>query len=162
MSRLSGDEYVDGTLSAKKMNIPDSTVVDADIAANAAIATTKMKHLYEERYSQPNTTATSETREFHTVFGATATLKDFRAGLIGANVGAATVTVDLKKNGVSVLTGVITLDNAVAALAEVAGTIASAAGAAGDTYTIVITATAGGGTLGTGFYCQAIFEEDPQ
>jgi hypothetical protein len=44
------------------------------------------------------------------------------------------VTVDLKKNGTSVLTSVVTITNAQAAYARVAGAIATAAYVAGDVF----------------------------
>jgi hypothetical protein len=76
-----------------------------------------------------------------------------KAGSIAIAVGAATVTVDVKKNNVSILTAVITLDTGNTARVAEAGTILTASAVAGDTYELVIVATAGGGTLAHGVVC---------
>ena len=81
------------------------------------------------------------------------------AGVVVQAAGAATVTVDLRKNGTTILSGVITLNNTHVAYAEVAGTISSARYVTGDVFEIVLTATAGGGTLPQGVYVNTIFRE---
>jgi hypothetical protein len=162
MSRVAGDEFVAGTLSANAMKIPAGTITDAAVAAGASIVATKIQHQYDITYAQPNTTASTETRVVHKVYGATATVVEFDAGLIAACTTGATVTVDLKKNGTSILSSVITIDHTIAALATVAAAIASASLVTGDVLEEVITATAGGGTLGTGFFSNLVLREDPQ
>ena len=59
----------------------------------------------------------------HVVVGATGTLRYFAAGNVSPLTGAATIAVDLKKNGTTVLTGTITLDSGDAAYAVVEGTL---------------------------------------
>jgi hypothetical protein len=99
------------------------------------------------------------------VYGATATLLELAVGSIAIAVGAATVTVDLQRSTAggafaSVLSAVVTLDTAnTARVAELAG-IATAGGVAGDLYQLVITATAGGGTLPTGLFVFLTLKED--
>lgn len=162
MSRINGNMYVDGALGAKSLSVPAGSIVDASVNAAAAIAATKCKQRRHKNYAQPNTTATAETRVIHTVYGATGTVQSFKAGSIGANVGAATITVDLKKNGTTILSAAISLTSSTSALAEVAGTISSAGLVEGDVLTVVTTATAGGGTLGTGLFAEIVVDEDPQ
>lgn len=161
-SRWEGDLYVNGNLQSLTQTYPPGSIDDSDVQAGAGIQVTKLEHIHLGKFAQPNTTATTETRTLHVVRGATGTILAFRAGSIGPCAGAATITVDLKKNGSSVLTAVITLNSANTARVAVAGTIASAALVAGDWLEAVITATAGGGTLGTGFFCQVDVQEDPQ
>jgi hypothetical protein len=112
LTTFNGDFHFNGALSAKTFSPPASSVGNNAIAANAGIAATKLQHRHEKTYSQPNTTTTAETRILHVVKGANATVQNFRAGSIAPAIGGATVTVDLKKNGSSILTSVITLDNA--------------------------------------------------
>jgi hypothetical protein len=69
------------------------------------------------------------------------------------------VTVDLRKNGTTILTSVITISVAQAAYARVAGAIASAAYIAGDVFELVVTATAGGGTLPQGLFVDTVLRE---
>lgn len=135
-------------------------VTDVDIAAGAGLSASKLGHQHVAAYSQPNTTATTETRTLHVVHGLTGTVLAFKAGSIVPCVGGATITVDLKKNGSSILSSVITLNAASVARVVQAATISSAGLAVGDWLEIVITATTGGGTIGTGFFCEAVLAED--
>jgi hypothetical protein len=165
MGRLDGDYHVTGTLSMGRLAAPAASITNTMIAPGASgsyILSTKVQQQWQKTYAQPNTTATTETRVVHVVYGAAGTILGFRAGSIVANLTTATVTVDLKKNGVSVLTAVITLDNANTARVAEAGTLSTTALVAGDVLEVVITATAAGGTLATGVFCQVELTEDPQ
>jgi hypothetical protein len=71
------------------------------------------------------------------------------------------VTVDLKKNGVSILTSVITLDSGNTNRVVEAGTISGDGTlAAGDWLEVTIAISAGTGTLATGVYAELILNED--
>jgi hypothetical protein len=161
--RVDGDLYVPGTLGCGNFSPAAGAVKKAAIDPFANLPYTAHQSRPSPTYAQPNAAATTETKVVHVVYGATGTILAFRAGSIVANIGAATVTVDLKKNGVSVLTGVITLNNANTARVAVAGTLgASLALVAGDVLEVVCVATAGGGTLATGVFAQAVLSEDAQ
>ena len=109
---------------------------------------------YVFKHAQPNTAATTETRTLAVILGTTGTAVTFKAGSIAKAVGDSTVTVDLKKNGSSILSAVITLDNANTNRVLEAGTISSTSLAVGDWLETVITATVGTGTLPTGVFVQ--------
>lgn len=160
MSRLTGDTYVDGTLKARAMDIPAGTIIDSDVSASAGISASKLQHQYQPTWSQPNTTATAETRVLHRVFGATGTVSGFKAATIAACIGDSTITVDLKKNGSSILSAPIVLDNANTARVAEAGTISTPSVVAGDELEVVITVSAGTGTLGTGLSVSLKVRED--
>jgi hypothetical protein len=70
------------------------------------------------------------------------------------------VTVDLRKNGTTVLSAVITLNNANTARVAVAGALSVTTLVAGDVLEVV-TATAGGGTLATGVFAIVTVNEMP-
>jgi hypothetical protein len=140
---------------------PDGGVTNAKVASNAAIDADKLEHLHVRTFAQPNTAATAETRVVHEVVGATGTIRTFSAGSIAKAVGDSTVTVDLKVNGTTVLSGVITLDNANTNYVSEPGTISDDDLAAGDVLTVVTTATAGTGTLPTGVFAHVTLSEDP-
>lgn len=160
---IQGDLTVTGNLSPKTMQPVASSVNAASIVASAVLAGLNLQGVCRHTYSQPNTTATTETRIIHRVYGATATIQGVYVGSIGVAVGAATVTLDLKKNGTTVLTGVVTLNSSNTTYVAVSGTLGgSANGVAGDVYTIVLTATASGGTLPTGVFVELAVIEDPQ
>jgi hypothetical protein len=162
-NKLNGDMVIVGNLSATTMTPIANSVDENSLKSGVKLPASKLQAGTRKVYAQPNTSATSETRVLHRVYGATAAVVGFHAGVIGAAVGAATVTVDLKVNGTSILTSVITIDNTVAAYGSVAAALAAGAASlvAGNVLTIVITATAGGGTLPTGFFCEAVVWEDP-
>jgi hypothetical protein len=162
MARFDEDVYVNGTLASKTFKAPNGAITDAMVSPLAGIQASKLEHQNRVGYAQPNSAATSETKGLYVCYGAAGTIIDFRAGSIAACVGAATVTIDLKKNGVSVLSAPITLDNANAARVAEAATITTAGLAVGDWLEIVIVATVGGGTLATGLFVVATIQEDAQ
>ena len=142
-------------------NLPDGAVDDQAVEAGAGLDATKLEHDHRAVYEQESdTTAASETRVIHVVKGTTATVKEIKAGCVVANIGAATVDVDLLKNGVSILTAAIQIDSGDAAYALVAGTIDTPTLAVGDVLEIDVTATAGGGTLGKGVFAYVDIHED--
>src|SRR4051812_34014201 len=102
--------------------LPAESIGDDEIEDLAGIDALKLQHQHVQRYSQPNTTATTETRAIHLANGP-GTLVEFDAGSIVACLTTATITVDIKKNGVSVLTSVLTLNNANTARVAVPATI---------------------------------------
>lgn len=159
-ARVEGSFHVAGRLSCSEFSPPAASINAASI--DGPLDADDLQHQHRQVHSQANTTATTETKIVHIAYGG-GTVADFRAAMIGANVGAATVTFDLKKNGSSVLSSVVTLSSSHAAYEDVVGTLSGTPTyVAGDVFTVVITATAGGGTLGTGAGCAATFNEDPE
>jgi len=141
--------------------LPDETITNGNVQTNAAIDASKLKHTHRKTHRQPNTAATSETVVLHRVNGATASGLYVNAGSIAIAVGAATVTIDIKKNGTSVMTGAtpMTLDSANTAYIAEDASIATTTAVVGDVFTAVIVATAGGGTLPTGLWIEFEIDE---
>lgn len=163
MGRIDEDVQAVGQWAFTKMPTFPAGITDAMIAALAKIDQSKLGHQHRIPYNQPNTAATTETRVLYRCYGATATVIELACGSIAIAVGAATVTFDLKKNGTTVLTGVLTLNSSntarVAVLASLSGTVTLAAG---DVLELVVTATASGGTLPTGIFAELTVKEDAQ
>jgi hypothetical protein len=158
-SVLDTDLVVRGVLRATSVGLPATCVGDTQMNASDPVGSDKLQHQYIEPFAQAHgVAAVSERRAIHVARGA-GTLTAFRAGLTVANVGAATVTVDLRRNGTTILTSVITLNSGTAAFAKVDGVISSATVAAGDVFEVVTVATAGGGTLGQGVFATLIIRE---
>jgi hypothetical protein len=84
---------------------------------------------------------------------------EFRCGPVAAAVGDSTATVDLYKNGASILSAGVLIDSGDAAFAVLTGSISSAAYVAGDVFEVVITISAGTGTLPQGVWGQPTFRE---
>lgn len=158
--RMEGDIYFAGACQFKNVVVNDGSITNAKIATAAAIAASKLVHQHRIGYSQANSAAATETRVIYTCYGATGTIKSFKAGSIAAAIGDSTVTLDLKKNGTTVLSAVITLDNANTARVVEAATLSVTTLVAGDVLEVVVTATIGTGTLPTGLFATLTVEED--
>lgn len=161
-TRIEGDVYVTGALGAKTLSPPAGSIANAAVAALAGIDATKLEHQHRIGWSQANVTAAAETRVVYVCYGTTGTILAFVAGSIAKAVGDSTVTVDLRKNGTTVLSAVITLDNANTNRVAEAGTISVPGLVAGDVLEVVVAVTAGTGTLPTGLFAAVTLEEDAQ
>lgn len=160
LTRHDGNFHVAGTLSAEDFTPPDGCIDNAAIEAATGIDATKLEHQFALTYAQANAAAADETRVIHCAYGATGTIVSFEAGSIAACVGDSTVTVDLKKNGTTVLSAVITLDSTNTARVAEAATISTASYVDGDVLEVIVDATIGTGTLATGLFATAILRED--
>lgn len=168
---FSGDLAVNGTVICTGFNGPAGFLTDAMIQAGAGVQATKLIHQYTKQYCQESaTTVVSEARVVHIVYGNVggmsqnanaSTVVDFRAGCVVACLTTATITVDLLKNGASILSAPISLDHTVAAYAKVAGVVSNTVLANGDVLEVKIVATAGGGTLGKGVFAEVTMRENP-
>ena len=157
---ISGNLVVNGQLVVTgQMYLPASTVTAANIVAAAGIEATKLQHQYEPFYSQVGNAAAA-TSILHIVRGATATVQAVRAVIVGAAVGDSTATIDVKKNGTTIISAPVVIDNANAAYTLEAGTVTVPAGVAGDVYTAVVTVSPGSGTPPTGLSVQLVIRED--
>lgn len=161
-----GNVLIQGTLTASGFVAPSGCITPSNIATPAAggngIDISKLNHRNKAPYSQPEGTAVvTETRIIAITHGTVGVIVALNAALKVACVGAATITIDLKKNGTSVLSSVLTFTSSTPAMTAESGTITTTATAIGDIFELVITATAGGGTLGQGLYAEAIIDETP-
>jgi hypothetical protein len=161
MHRVEEAAYFASTLQAKTLIPSAGCVSDAHVAVGANLDALKMRRLRNYHASKVGTAA-SETIPLGRVRGV-GTVLAVSVGSIAINSGAATVTVDILKNGTTVLTAVVTLNNANTARVFVAGTLSGTPTLAiGDFLEAVVVATAGGGTVATGLSIDVITHEDPQ
>jgi len=72
--------------------------------------------------------------------------------LISVCTGNATVTVDVKKNGTTILSSTISLSSSQSNRDEVAGTLSVTSMVAADILEVVVTVDVGTGALGTGLF----------
>lgn len=154
--RTSGIGYFSGIVLTGGVGF----ITDAMVAAGTGIQASKLDHKYVATLSQPNTTATTFRQAIHAAHKA-GTILQFRAATTVACIGAATISVRIKKNGTNVDTAALVLDSSnTAMIFENAAGFTSTAVAANDYFEVDVTSTAGGGTLGTGLTMQLILEED--
>jgi hypothetical protein len=157
---IPGDLRVRGNVNANGYNFPANSIGDSQFNSANPLGATKQVHQHNERYSQVHGSAATTARvPIHTAFDAGAVI-DIRAKCSVIPIGDSTVTVDLYKNGSSILTGVITLDNTVAAnVSETTGITAPGTYVEDDEFHVVVTATVGTGTLPQGLSVLVVFRE---
>ncbi len=161
---FNNDVYVNGALGAKTFTPPAGSVADAGIQALAGVQASKLQHQYQPCYKQDlgAIVASVTSAMIHIVRGATGVIVTFSAALHTACLGAATVTVDLKKNGTTCLSAVISFGSGDAAYAVKSATLTVTALAQNDVLEVVVVATAGGGTIGQGLGVVPTIREDAQ
>lgn len=141
------------------MTIPAGAISSSNIAS--PLDADKLTHAHRAVYAQGSAvSAAAATQVIYVVVGATGTIEAVKAGAVVPAVGAATATVDIKKNGTTILSAPISLSSAQTARQLVSGTISDDDVVAGDVLEIVVTATAGGGTLAQGLFAMVDIFED--
>ncbi len=158
---LPTDVVVQGAFSAQSMVLPAGAVTNASVAAAAAIAASKLQQPVRKMLADPSaTTATSYSKPIHLVLGATTTVNKISAGCVTPCIGTDTISVDVKKNGTTILSAPIALSSAQSARQAVAAAITVPAGVAGDVYEVVIAVTHSTGTMGVGLFIEFQAYED--
>jgi hypothetical protein len=166
LSTLTGDyTHRDGTFTfSDGVTLPADSVGDRQVDASSPIAANKLGRRMSRTYAQANgASIASATQRIHRAYGATGSIVAVRCevtGVVGSG-GGMSVTVDLKKNGASVLTAVMTIDATTVLDTPVDGSVSADTFASGDYLELVVTATAGGGTLPQGLFVDLIIDEDP-
>lgn len=161
-SIIDGDVQVTGRLIAPTLTLTAGTVTAAAVQAAAGIEASKLEHQYQPVFSQEGgTDAAAEVRVVHVVKGATADIVSFHAGSVVAATGTGVCTVDCKKNGTTILSAVITLDNGNTAYVVEAGTLAVTSAVAGDVFTVVVGGVAST-VLPKGVFARLVIREDAQ
>jgi hypothetical protein len=162
-SQLDGNIHVNGTLTMKSIVLPADSVLDASIPAGANVNALKLQHQHRILYAQPYDDCGDERKVLHVVVGATGTIQQFVAGMVAPCIGAAEITVDLLKNGTTILTAPITLDAGDAAYELVAAAVDDDELAQDDVLEISVTLDPAGGTeAGSGLFAALTVNELPQ
>lgn len=151
---------VAGSFSCETMAIPSGTLTNAGVAAGANLDADKLEHRFRVLFNQVHgSAATAERRPVFQANG-TGVINRVSAGSVVACVGGATITVDVKKNGTTVLTASIVLDNGNTAYVAEDGTLSVTALAANDILEVAVTVATGGGTLGQGLFVVLDIDEN--
>lgn len=151
-----GNLRVDGHFTPRTMSIPNGTITDAMVSAAAAISASKLEHQFAV---VANVRDARET--LHLAYGATGSVVAVRCGLVTPCTGTATVTVDVLKNGSSILTAAVVIDVGDAAFAVLSATIdaAEVEYVAGDVFEVTVVSAAGNGVIGQGLFVQMVVRE---
>lgn len=141
---MPGARWTGGTFTLEA-----GTVVDESIASSAAIDADKMQHVYKPGTNFGFTTTGTPTSRHELVYVASqaGTFRGFGALLL--NTGSSTsITFDVKKNGTTVLSSVVTITNADGSGTVKAGTFSVTAFAADDRISIDMAVTSSTGAQG--------------
>lgn len=159
--QFQSDVAISGNLSCGTFSAPVSCIGDANVSSSNPLLCTKSYQQVRAKFSQAHgVAAITERRVIHKAQAA-GSVYAIKALLVIPNIGAATITVDLRKNGTTVMTGVITLSSTGVAYIASSGAIATTSYAVDDVFELVITATVSTGTLGQGLFIDTIFRELP-
>jgi len=166
MNNLEGDLWVNGNITGKSMSVPTSAVTDNSVAPFANVSASKLQQQIEETAVLADfaTSAAAKRVQIHRVYGATATIQIFGVEASTANIGAATVVLDLLRNGTSVLSAQITLDSTTAAYAlkQPVGFVSTSLVQGDVLEAQIVSATAGGGTLAKGVAAHLVLRAQAQ
>lgn len=159
-SSVTGDLRCTGAITAESGIYSGTAYVGTnDLLSTLVVPTSKQAHRHTYHYGQPSTVTSA--RESVCIMRAAGTVIALEACITQtAAVGAATFTVNLYKNGSSILTAAISLDSGDAVRALTAAAFSSTALVDGDVLEIVTVATAGGGTLPVGAAVHLTVDED--
>lgn len=158
---LNGDTRCSGSMTAEQGFFSSVPWADEnDFLSSARLPTSILVERQHKHHGQVGTVATE--RRSIAIMRAAGTLKSLEICITQtAHVGAATLTVDLLKNGTTVLTAPVSTSSSDAVRALKGATFASTALADGDVLELNITATAGGGTLAVGMGAELTYDENP-
>lgn len=161
LNRIDGNLYVAGQLTADAFDPPNNSVGDNAMNAGNPIGVDKTRHLHTRVHGQMDGGSVyDEIRCIHVALVA-GSVEQFQAGLRVPITGDSTMTIDLHKNGVSILSDIIDLDNTFTAYQQVVAGIDPSKQdyASGDVFEIVIIVTDNTGTPGEGLFAIATFDE---
>lgn len=171
-ARFESDLHVTGTISAGVIQLPASSVGNADIEAAAGIAASKVVHQAPGAQGAavelfgPTTAVTALTKTLGMAY-ASGTLVAFTAWIEVVATGAdRTVTVDLQKSTgagayATVLSATAGFTNASAVRTAVSGTISTTPYVAGDIFRAVVTVAGAAGNQATGLSVRLMLQENP-
>lgn len=159
MATFDDDVLIRGRLIAAQFTPPAGSIGDAAMDSGSPIAASKQVHQYCKQFAQVHgSNAAAERRTIHYAYGA-GTLTDFKVGSVVKATGDSTTTVNLYKNGSTILTAPIVLDSANTNFIPETAAFSTAAYSAGDVFEIVETVSAGSGTLPQGVFANLVVHE---
>lgn len=164
MDIIDGDLLIKGQLNVQDgLAFPAGSITNTMIAASAGLSASKLEHQHQPVYAQNgNVDSAADRKIIHVVRGDTGTIQSFHVASRVACTGNATITVDLLKNGTTILSAAVVLDNANTAYTLEAGTISSASVVQNDVLEVNVTVNAGTGTLGDGVFAVLNIREAAQ
>lgn len=148
--RMTGTVSMDTLVVLENFYPPDQSITTDSLSATLAVPTSKQVHRFSSTAASQSGTAADAETTVAIIRGAGTAVSCEVVVTTTAITGDSTVTVDVHKNGSSMLTGVVTLTSSDAQYAEKAATFSSTTLADGDIVDIIVDATVGTGSLPVG------------
>jgi hypothetical protein len=163
MATFNEDVIVNGTITANNIVIPLNSVGDAQFKTDDPLTAEKQIHQHLARFAIASATTAADTQEpIHQGFGAGVIYAAY-ASVVDPCVGAATIDIDILKNGVSILSTDFKITNSHDAYEKIDAGIADPVSySVDDFFEVVIDVTAGGGTIGKGLIVTLVLRENPE
>lgn len=142
-------------------SFPPGTIPGTAISSGVPVPQNAVRHRKDQVFSQAKGAAVAANtgQIFYRATG-DGTVLGVHAGFIQAATGDSTATIDVKKNGTTILNSTIVLDNTNAAYASEAGSVvASPTYVEGDIFEVVVAVAAGSGVPGQGLFVQLTVDE---
>lgn len=158
-TRFEGSVNIPERLTVGYFDPPAQSIDNAAIKTGAGIQAEKLEHWTPIHWQKDGSVA-SATVVLCRIHGATADSFEVYAGSVAVAIGDSTVTVDIKKNGTTMLTGSpVTFNSSNVAYTAVTLNPTTTTAVVGDVITAVLVATVGTGTLPTGFFISGRINE---
>jgi hypothetical protein len=143
--------------------LPAECVGDTQVDPDDPIAVGNQRHRISKVFQQVMGIAAVDDagRVIH-IARAAGTIIGAKAGSVAAAVGAATVAVEVKKNGTTILTSPMSIDSGTGAYGHEDGAISVTSYVTNDVFTVHLDETTGGGTQAQGVFVQVDFDEEPE
>lgn len=159
MNNLTGETFIQ-TLSCSSFTCPLGAIGDENIESDAGIEATKLVHRFQPVLADTHTTTTvAERKIVHLVQGTSATLNQAFAGVTTAT-SAGTVSVDIWKNGSTILTSTMSITSSLAAFSLLNAAIANQDLVQNDVLEVVVTVS--GSPTSAGLFVELQIDETAQ
>lgn len=159
MTTFDTDIYVRGRLRCDQLDVPNDSITNENFDANNPLEAVKQEHQYRVNVRQNHGGAVVARRETVHVAYSDGDVVGVRMQVSVAAIGDSEVTIDVLKNGVSILTAPKVIDNALTAYTTDVAGIASAPYVEDDNFEIQVTVAAGTGTLPQGLFVELVLRE---
>lgn len=159
---INNDLTVNGTLTPRVLSAPAGFLTNAMVQASAGVSASKLQQQRNIQYAQASgSDVAAETRPVFRCNGATGVVAAVKASIVTIPSGDKSCTIDVKKNGTTILSGTFTLDSGNTTYVAEAGSISSSALVAGDVLEVVVTIAGSTGTAPRGLLVNIVLTEDP-
>lgn len=162
-ANISGDLNVGGRFTCGAFEAPNDSVGNSAFRSDEPLDAVKQEHQYGPLYTQKKGVAVAADSTIFYVPIAKGSWVQIVAGLIVPSTGDSVITIDIKKNGTTILNAAFTITSAQAAYDRVVASINPSVATVNydgtEVFEVIVTVTLGTGTLGQGLFVKGEVRE---